>query len=101
MIELSAVLRQLRCELTAAMADGEQETLRFELGPVEVETSVTVDREADGNGKVRFWLAEAGAEGKLAHSQSHRIKLTLQPAMLSGGVRVTALVSGDELGGER
>lgn len=46
MVELSDMIRQLRRELNAAMSDGRDEAVRFELGPVEIEATVTVDREA-------------------------------------------------------
>ncbi|MFD4558356.1 trypco2 family protein [Streptomyces sp. NPDC058469] len=45
-IELSEMIRELRREFTAAMAEGDGERVRFELGPVEVEASVTVSKEA-------------------------------------------------------
>jgi hypothetical protein len=45
-IELAELIGQLRSELTVAMDDGEDEDLRFELGPVKLELTVAVDKEA-------------------------------------------------------
>ncbi len=102
MIELSDMIRQLRQELNAAMADGAGEKVRFELGPVEIETTVAVDREAGINGKVRFWVIEAGGSGRSAQSRTQRITLTLQPkAVAPNGTLRTALIAGGEVDGER
>ncbi|MFF7197161.1 trypco2 family protein [Streptomyces sp. NPDC008079] len=98
MIELSAMIRELRRELDSAMTDGEGERLRFELGTVEVEATVTVGKEAGGQGKVRFWVVEAGGDGKVTRSDVQKITLTLQPRLAGGGA---ALIAGDEIPGER
>ncbi|MFG2232284.1 trypco2 family protein [Streptomyces sp. NPDC048723] len=102
MIELSEMIRQLRQELNTAMADSAAGPVRFELGPVEIEASVAVDREAGAGGKVRFWVVEANASGKSATSQTHRISLTLQPKLVApDGTQRSVLIAGDEADGER
>lgn len=102
MLELTEMIRELRGELIAAMADGAAQPVRFELGPVEVEATVAVSREASGSGKVRFWVIEAGADSKFGNTATHRITLTLQPrAVAVDGTTRTALISGDEVAGER
>ncbi|MFC4500524.1 MULTISPECIES: trypco2 family protein [Streptomyces] len=98
MIELADMIRELRQQLTTALADGEDEVLRFELGPVEVEASVAVTREAGGDAKVRLWVVDAGASGKYAHAETQRITLTLTPRTAAAG---TVLITGDEVDGER
>ncbi|MDQ3403786.1 MAG: hypothetical protein M3548_10380 [Actinomycetota bacterium] len=82
-VELSAVISQLRAELTAAIAEGEGEDLRFELGPVELELSVAIGREAGGSGKVKFWVVEAGADGKVSSTATQRVTLSLDPQRVS------------------
>ncbi|UXY31139.1 trypco2 family protein [Streptomyces sp. HUAS TT20] len=102
MIELSDMIVQLRQELYAAMTNGPAGPVRFELGPVEIEASVTVGREAGVGGKVRFWVVEANADGKVATSQTHRINVTLQPRLVTpDGTQRTVLISGDDVDGER
>ena len=54
MIELSDMIRELRQQLTSALADGADEAVRFEVGPVEVEATVAVSREAGADSKVRL-----------------------------------------------
>ncbi|QOV41169.1 hypothetical protein IM697_17090 [Streptomyces ferrugineus] len=96
------MIRELRAELIAAMTDDTRQPLRFELGPVEVEATVAVSREAGAGGKVRFWVVEGGADAKYAQSTTHRITLTLHPkAVAADGTTRTAMVSGDEVAGER
>jgi uncharacterized protein involved in exopolysaccharide biosynthesis len=102
MIELSEMIRELRAQLTAAAAEGAGEALRFDVGSIEIEATVAVNREAGANGKVRFWLVEAGADGKYARAETQRITLTLQPTVPApGGTRTTARISGAEVDGER
>ncbi|MEV7865539.1 trypco2 family protein [Streptomyces sp. NPDC088124] len=102
-VELSELIRELRRELNTAMADGRDDAVRFELGPVEIEATVAVERDASANGKVRFWVVEAGANGSYAHAQTQRITLTLQPKLASpdGTADRPVLIAGDEADGER
>ncbi|MFJ4834341.1 trypco2 family protein [Streptomyces sp. NPDC088747] len=103
MIELADMIRELRKQLTTALADGDGEAVRFELGPVEVEASVAVTREAGGDARVRLWVVDAGANGKYAHAETQRITLTLTPKAVpaDGGSPRTVLITGGEVDGER
>lgn len=99
MIELSEMISELRNELYRAIEVGRNEPLKFELGPVEVEASVGVDRKGTTGAKVRFWVVELGADGDIARSSLQRIKLTLQPRL--AGTAMPPEVSGEERPGER
>ncbi|MDI5969409.1 hypothetical protein POF50_008640 [Streptomyces sp. SL13] len=99
MVELASMIRELRRELNAAMEEAEGERLRFELGPVEIEATVTVDTEKSRQGKVRFWVVEAGGDGKSTRSDLQKITFTLRPRLV--GSSGTPLISGGELPGER
>ncbi|EST25509.1 trypco2 family protein [Streptomyces roseochromogenus] len=103
MIELSDMIRELRGQLTTALADGDGQLVRFELGPVEVEATVAVTREAGADAKVRLWVVDAGANGKYSHAQTQRIKVTLTPkAVPADGSPVRPfLIAGGEVDGER
>ena len=98
MIELGEVIGELRRELQGAMEAGAGQPLRFELGPVELEATVVVEKGGSGGAKVRFWVIELGGEGKANQSSTQRIKLVLQPRLTSGR---TPMVAGDEVAGER
>ena len=98
MIELGEVITELRRELQQAMAAGEGQRLRFELGPVELEATVAVEKGGGGGVKVRFWVLELGGDAKATQSSTQRIKLALQPRLASGE---KVWVEGDEAPGER
>lgn len=78
-VELSALIKELRQELSEAMHAGADEILRFELGPVELELSMAVERSGGPNAKVRFWVVEVGGDAKVTSATTQKIKLTLDP----------------------
>lgn len=96
-IELAELIGHLRAELTDAIHAGTGSDLRFEVGPVELELSIAVDRATDASGKIRFWVLEMGADAKRSSTTTQRIKLTLDPR--SSGAKVT--IDGAEVDGER
>ncbi|MEW2301553.1 trypco2 family protein [Streptomyces sp. NPDC006655] len=98
-IELSELISELRRELQNAMVTAADQSLRFELGPVELETTVLAAKEAGGRGTVRFWVVEAGGDGRLTHSSTHRVRLTLQPRVSDTGE--VAYIHGSDQPGER
>ena len=81
MIELADVIKELRAELDRARTAADDSALRFGLGPVQLEVTVALDREGSAGGKVRFWVAEASAEARIASTSTQRITLTLNPTL--------------------
>lgn len=106
MIELASVIRDLRGELERAIVAGTGETLRFELGPIELEVSVAVERSGGVNGTVSFKVVEFGADRGTDSTGTQRIKLVLTPSLVAkdaaGKVtHISAQVSGGGVPGER
>lgn len=103
MIELSDMIRELRQQLSSALVDGADEAVRFEVGPVEIEATVAVTREAGADSKVRLWVVDAGANAKYTQAQTQRITVTLTPKTLTadGGSPRSVLIAGGEVDGER
>jgi hypothetical protein len=101
-VELAELIGQLRLELAEAIRAGDRADLdlRFELGPVELELTVAIDKEAKPGAKVRFWVVELGADARVASSSTQRIKLTLDPR-LKGQPDRKPLISSNEVEGER
>lgn len=99
-VELAELIEQLRAELIKAMSTGAGTGLRFELGPVELELTVAVDREVKPGAKLRFWVVELGTEAKVADKATQRIKLTLEPRR-AGQPAAKVIISGEELDDER
>lgn len=85
MIELASVIRDLRTELEQAVVAGDGAALRFELGPIELEVSVAVERSATAGAKVRFWVVDASADGTTGTTGTQRITLTLTPKLTASG----------------
>ncbi len=105
-VELASVIRQLRAELNEALADAEGERLRFQLGPVEMALTVTVGREAAPGAKVRFWVIEAGTDGKVSREAVQDIKLVLTPVDMQApagtdGKAAAPLITGSAVERER
>ncbi|MFF1278972.1 trypco2 family protein [Streptomyces marokkonensis] len=102
MIELADVVRELRDQLDSALAGSGSGPVRFELGPVEIEATVAIERAGGVGGKVNFWVVEANTDVSVASSRTHRVTLTLQPTLVApDGTHHHVLVSGDEVDGER
>jgi hypothetical protein len=101
MIELAELISDLRGELYRAMDIGRREELQFDLGPIELELRMEIEKAAGAHGKVRFWVVDAGGELSGKNLSGQKIKLTLNPSLdIGGGQRVTPHVSGKAEEGE-
>lgn len=104
MVELAELISELRRELQTAREAGSGEELRFELGPIELEMTVAIHKEAGGGGKIRFWVVELGSDGSYGNESTQRIKLTIQPRVVEPGSPSTVsspLISGQRESRER
>lgn len=82
MIELASVIRDLRFELEQAVAAvGDDPAMRFELGPIELEVAVAVERSAAAGSKVRFWVVDGSGDAKVGKTGTQRVKLALTPKL--------------------
>jgi Trypsin-co-occurring domain 2 len=66
------------------MAAGESERLKFDVGPVELEFAVDIQRDLRANAGVKVWVIEIGGSGGTARD-SHRVKVTLNPVDTATG----------------
>ncbi|MEU5115919.1 trypco2 family protein [Streptomyces longwoodensis] len=76
-IGIAEAVDYLRAELAAA--SGSSSGPRFEVGPVELEFSVEMRREARGKAGLRAWVVSAGTEASVTNASVHRVKLVLTP----------------------
>lgn len=97
-VELAEFIGQLRAELIEAIQAGHGSDLRFELGPVELELTIVVDKEARPGAKVKFWVVELGGELKAGSTTTQRIKLTLDPRGSQPDAGRPLLSGGEQLG---
>jgi hypothetical protein len=98
-LELAEVITELRAELQKAIDAAARERLRFELGPVDLEATIGLEKGTGGGAKVKFWVLELGGDVKASRTSTHRIKLTLEPKL--AGSDTKPWVSGDDTGNER
>lgn len=107
MIELAEVISELRSELDRARTSGTDDGLRFELGPIDLEVTVGLEKKGGAGAKVRFYVIELGGEGELTSTTTQRIRLTLKPtlpvdnAIKQHEQRVNAYVGGASMTDER
>ena len=81
---LAEAVEAVRSELMRAKELGADSPLVFEVGPVEMQFTVTLTREEKGNVGVKVWVLEAGASGTLTGQQTHQVKITLHPKQSDG-----------------
>ena len=93
LIGLAEAISALREEITGAATAGAAETLKFEVGPIELNLEMVVEKEAKAGAKVKFsifgWGGDATAEGKVSDSRTIKVKLTLTPSGLGGSTGKT------------
>ncbi|MFC9057150.1 trypco2 family protein [Streptomyces sp. NPDC057074] len=95
-LELAAVVRELRRELDRASRAAEGEQIQFGLGPIELEVTLMVTEEASATGRIKFWVVEAGADGKAIEAKTHRVNLTLQPTRGNRPFEIGGMAREDE-----
>ena len=78
-IGLAQAVAALREELADAMGQGAGAQVQFAVGPIDLEFQIEVGREAGASGKIRFWVVEAGAEGKVSSVTTQLVKVHLEP----------------------
>lgn len=77
-VPVAEFIDALRAELRAAQKQ-QDPGLQFVVGPVTVEFTVATRRDGGPEGKVRFWLVEAGVSGKIARESMQKMTLSLTP----------------------
>ena len=96
-VPLAKAIAALRRELVAAVSEGEDEGVRFALGPIELEFQVEVSSEAGVDAGVRFWVVSLGGRGSRASGATHTVRLTLSPVLASEVGQDVPLMVGSEL----
>jgi len=78
-VGLAAAIQELRTELAAAIAAGEDDDLRFALGPVELELQLELTRQREGQAGIAAWVLTAGGKRTRGETSMHTVRLTLTP----------------------
>src|SRR6266850_106009 len=81
-VGLAEFLQGLRSELKTSMTNARNDpALTFQLTKLDVELQVTAESSVGGQGKVKFWVVEVGADAKGGQKTVQTIKLSLQPVL--------------------
>ncbi|MFG2092336.1 trypco2 family protein [Streptomyces sp. NPDC048612] len=81
-IDLTEAVQAVRDDLRAATGRFDSDELQFEMGPIELEFTVELERDARARSGVRTWvITDSG--GSSTGSARHRLKLTLTPRQLA------------------
>ena len=83
-ISLADAIGELRGELTEAVSKSAGKDILFEVGEVEIEFAVAVERRVGGSAGVKFWIVNAGAEASSTRSATHRLTGPLRRRTPSG-----------------
>lgn len=76
---LADAVKGIRAELDAAMAEGVGNNVQFEVGPVELEFAVDIQKDAKADFGVRVWVLSLAAKGGAGQDSTNRIKVVLNP----------------------
>jgi hypothetical protein len=99
-IELAEFVTELRAELARALAEGKDQSIKFDCGPIELELEVAVERAAEGGARIRFWVIDADASAKLGTRKTQRVRMALTPRAADDPLAQLRL-SGESVPGER
>ncbi|MFJ9038251.1 trypco2 family protein [Streptomyces sp. NPDC102406] len=78
-VGLSDAVRGVRQELEAALDDGKDQRILFELGLIEMEFGVDVRKDRSAQAGVKVWVVNASAGGAGGSTATSRLKVTLNP----------------------
>jgi hypothetical protein len=82
-VPIAEFVALLRAELKEAQATRDP-GLQFAVGTVQVEFTVVTGREGGPEGRVRFWVVEAGGSAKWSQSETQKVLLSLTPVDENG-----------------
>jgi hypothetical protein len=83
-IGLRDAVEALRAELSASVASAVDESLKFEVGEMQLEFEVAIERVAEGSGGIRFWVIELGGKASHASTRTHKVTVPLKPVNADG-----------------
>ncbi|MFB7495080.1 trypco2 family protein [Streptomyces sp. NPDC056161] len=76
-IELSDLLTSLRAEIDRARLAAAGQDVRFRINSIDLELQVAVEKTAEANAGVKFWVVSLGGKGGGKTAHTHTVKLSL------------------------
>lgn len=83
-VGLADAIGQVRAELERAIKDGENSTVAFRAGPVELEFEVAFTRTGGVDGGFRLSVLSLGAKHERSSAATHRVNVALTPVDRQG-----------------
>jgi hypothetical protein len=83
-LDLAEAIGQVRAELERAIKDGENSTVAFRAGPVELEFEVAFTRTGAVKGGFQLSVLSFGAKRERSSGSTHRVKVALTPVDRQG-----------------
>lgn len=84
-IDLADAIAAIRDQLVDAAGRGAGSDIGFEVGPIELEFTVALKRDARAKGGVRAWVFSVDGEVGEAYDRTHRVAVTLTPKSRTTG----------------
>ncbi|MFE9662572.1 trypco2 family protein [Streptomyces sp. NPDC005955] len=94
-IELADLLASLRTEIGRAQLDAADQDVRFRINSIDLELQVAVEKSAEANAGVRFWVASLGGGGSTRSARTHTLRLSLDARTSAGD----PVLTGDDVSG--
>lgn len=95
-IELADAIEAIRQELLDASARGAGQAIQFEVGPVTLDFTVELRRDAKARGGVKAWVLSGDLEAGVTHNRVQKVSVTLNPKQ--AGTAESPLVGNPDLG---
>lgn len=84
-IGLQEEIAALRTELIESIVASQGERLRFEVGEITMEFQIEVERSAEANGGIKFWVVELGGGRTARDKNVHKVVIPLKPVDICRG----------------
>lgn len=99
-MELVEAVQTIRDELLRAAASGSESDVAFEVGPIQLEFSVELRRDARVRGGIKAFVVSADVDAGKSRSRTHKVSLTLTPRATATGdpLLIAAEGEGDPAG---
>ncbi len=94
-IGLKDAIVALRKELSDSIQASFGEDLRFKVGEITLEFQVEVERGAEANAGIKFWVVDLGGKGSVSSTVTHKVTVPLSPVYKNGQAVLTG--SSDEI----
>ncbi|MFJ2262727.1 trypco2 family protein [Streptomyces sp. NPDC087844] len=77
-IELADAVQVVRDQLILAASRATGQDVAFEVGDIELEFNVELQKQKQGGAKVKAWVFEAGVDAGGSRTRTHRVAVTLR-----------------------